>query len=81
MADIKNIQDLRKRVLEAFSQLENDEIDIHKAACLAKMSETIVSGLKSEMQYAILTGQKPSIEFYGEGSGIPLDNLKSIKLP
>ena len=74
------MQELRAEVLDAFERLKNGEVDIQYASTLAKLSETVVSGLKSEMQYAILTGQQPRITFYGEGSGIALEDNKMKKL-
>ena len=71
---------LRNRVLQAFDDLEEGKIDITQASVLSKLSETVISGLRSEMQYAILTGQKPVIEFYGEGSGILMDKTSIKKL-
>lgn len=78
MAKIKTMVQLRETVIKALEDLEEGKIDITQAAAIAKLSETIVSGLKSEMQYAILTNQKPVIAFYGEQSGIALDK-KDIK--
>lgn len=78
MAKISNMKQLRERVLQALDDLEDGKIDITEAACVAKLSETVISGLKSEMQYALLTNQQPVIPFYGEGSGISLEG-KDIK--
>ncbi len=78
MTKITNMKMLRNKVLQAFEDLENGQIDIAHASALAKLSETVVSGLRSEMQYAILTDQQPQIAFYGEGSGIFSDK-KDIK--
>lgn len=69
MSEIKTMTELRTKLLKAFQQLEDGEIDIAQAAALAKLSETINSGLKSEMQYAILTNSEPSIPFFGANSG------------
>lgn len=80
MSTIKNIKELRGRVLKAFDDLEKGKIDIAEAASIAKMSETVISGLKSEMQYCVLTNQKPDIDFYGKQSGIPLDDTRVKKL-
>lgn len=79
MSKIVNMQMLRERMLQAFDDFEKGKIDFTHLSVLAKASETIISGLKSEMQYAILTQQQPSISFYGKGSGIPLEK-KEVKL-
>jgi len=78
MAKIQTMTQLREAVLQAFDDLESGKIDISQAACIAKLSETVISGLKSEMQYAILTNQQPVISFYGEGSGVLLEK-KDLK--
>jgi hypothetical protein len=64
MAKINNMQQLRERVLEAMDKLENGEIEIEEAMAVSKMSETVISGLKSEMMYATLTKTQPNIPFY-----------------
>ncbi len=77
MSKIQNMIMLREKVLQVFDDLEEGKIDLAHASTVAKLSETIVSGLKSEMQYAILTNQQPNIPFYGKGSGIALqDNVR-----
>lgn len=80
MAKITDMTMLRNKVLQTINDLEEGRIDIAEASCVAKLSETVISGLKSEMQYAILTNQEPCIPFYGEGSGILLnkDNVKKL---
>lgn len=80
MAKIKNMKELRDKVLQAFDDLESGEIDVAQALTMSKLSDAVIAGLKSEMQYAILTNQQPSIPFYGEGSGITLqeDRIKKI---
>lgn len=81
MAEIKTMQQLREKVLQAFDDLEEGKIDISEAATIAKLSETVISGLKSEMQYSILTNQTPQIPFYGEQSGLLLERKEFKKIP
>lgn len=78
MTNITNMKTLRQKMLKAFDAFENGEIDHNHLTTLAKANEAIISGLKAEMQYAILTKQQPYIEFFGEGSGITLEE-KDIK--
>lgn len=78
MAKITSMKMLRDRVLQSIEDLEDGKIELAEAATIAKLSETVISGLKSEMQYAILTNQEPSIPFYGEGSGKVLE-AKGVK--
>lgn len=80
MATIKNMTQLRNKVLQTIDDLENGKIDLQEASVIAKLSETVISGLKSEMQYAVLTQQEPTIPFYGEQSGIELKAGATKKL-
>lgn len=80
MAKIESMKMLRDTVLKAIEDLEDGKIDIAQAAVISKMSDSVIAGLKSEMQYALLTNQEPNIPFYGEGSGIVLTNISSKKL-
>lgn len=78
MAKIKSMRDLREQMLQVFDDLKAGKIDISEAVTCAKISETVIAGLKSEMQYAVLTNQQPCIEFYGDHSGIPLERPRRI---
>lgn len=80
MTKINSMKDLRNRVLRAIEDLEDGKIELAEASTIAKLSEAIISGLKSEMQYAILTDSQPNIPFYGEKSGIVLDSKVTKKL-
>ena len=78
MSKITSMKQLRDKVLQAIEDLEDGKIELNEASTIAKLSETVISGLKSEMQYAILTNQEPAIAFYGEGSGKLLEK-KDLK--
>ena len=79
---IKNMTDLRNKVLKALEDVENGDIEVSKAFCIGKLAEITVSGLRSEMQYSILTGTQPNIPFYNESSNVELDmnQVKNLKL-
>lgn len=79
MPTIQNMKMLRDKVLQTIDDLEDGKIELAEASTIAKLSETIISGLKSEMQYAILTNQEPCIPFYGEQSGKLLDTTREHK--
>ena len=81
MTKITNMTMLRNKVLKTIEDLENGKIDINEAGVIAKLSETVISGLKSEMQYALITNQEPNIPFYGEGTGVFLDKKDIKKIP
>lgn len=74
MTKIQNIKQLRDTVLRAIEDLEEGKIEPAQASTIAKLSETVISGLKSEMQYAVLTNSEPYIPFYGENNGKVLDH-------
>lgn len=80
MSKIKNMKELREIMLNAIDDFEQGKIDSTQLGVLSKATESIISGLKSEMQYALLTNQEPRISFYGEGSGIFLDKKEVKKL-
>ena len=60
---IKNLETLRNKLLEGFQDLITGKIDQDKASIMAKMSEAIVSGVKTQLEYARLTKQEPNIAF------------------
>lgn len=74
------MKQLREKLLKAIEDFEEGKIDSSQLGVLAKATESIVSSLKSEMQYAILTNQQPNIPFYGQGSGISLEHKVTKKL-
>lgn len=60
---IKNILDLRRHAAQTLEQLEKGKIDKAHAAVNAKLYESIVSSLKTELEYHKVLKQKPIIEF------------------
>lgn len=80
MAKITSMRVLRDKMLQVFDDLEDGKIDINQAMAFSKLNDSIINGLKSEIQYAIVTNQVPSIPFYGEGSGKVLDKKELKKL-
>lgn len=75
---IKNLDQLRDSVLEVFEKLCAGKIDIEEAGIVAKLSETVISGLKTQMEYSRLTNTIPSIPFLGDTS--KLAKVQSQKL-
>ncbi len=70
MSKIKNLDDLREMVLDTLESLSSNKIDMQQAGIIAKLSETIVSGLKTQMEYARLTDEKPLIPFISRCSRV-----------
>lgn len=80
MAKIKTMSQLREAVLSAIDRLENGEIEIEEAMAISKMSETVISGLKSEMMYATLTKTEPNIPFYNKESNRLIEHEEFKKI-
>ena len=80
MSKIKDINMLRERILNAVDDFEEGKIDKDHLLALSKENDSIISSLKSEMQYAILTNSEPNIPFYGESSGKTLEGKVIKKL-
>lgn len=79
MAQVKTLDDLREKMLEAFDDLMEGKIDIQQAMALSKISETVISGLKIKMQYAVLTNTKPNVPFIGNDILLPSKEVKKLK--
>lgn len=75
---IKSIEGLRDYVLETFQKLSDGKIDISEASTIAKLSETVISGIKTQLEYARLTESMPHIPFLG--NTIP-GSAREIKQP
>ncbi len=77
----QNMKELRLRVLKAFDDLDQGKIDIAQASVIAKINDSIVNGLNSEIKYAILTQTIPEIPFYGHQKGFLIDHkdVKNLK--
>lgn len=62
---IKEITDLRDYALKSLEKLENGEIDTSEAGVIGKLCESVVSTIKSQMEYAKMLGKQPQIPFMG----------------
>ena len=78
MSGIKNINDLREKVLSMFEELDCPEPDLQKVGIAAKLSETVISGLKTQLEYARLLGIEPNIPFLADSNKI-INNKKLLK--
>ena len=63
MAKIKNAEQLRDYLLDSLEQVEKGKIDIQDLSIISKTSETIMSGIKTQLAYAHMRGEKPIIPF------------------
>lgn len=78
MSSIKHIDDLREKVLDIFEELDLTDPDIQKAGIAAKLSETVILGLKTQLEYSRLLGIEPNIPFL-EGTNKQIINKKLLK--
>lgn len=77
---IKNIDELRERVIETFDKLSNGNISVIEAGVIAKLSETIISSLKTQMIYSRITETALHIPFMNNAIEGKSKNLGTIKI-
>ena len=65
---IKNIQDLRNMVLDNINKLNTNEIDLQNAAVSCKAVDTVISTIKTELEYFRMVGKTPYIPFMDDGA-------------
>jgi len=61
--NIKNIEDLRNHAIKTLDKLESKKIDLAEAGVTAKLYESLMSSLKTEIEYHKLLGHLPKIKF------------------
>ena len=69
MTQINDLKDLRDHALNALKRLESGECDVKEVAVIGKLSETIIAGVRVQMEYAQALGREPKIEFIGDCLG------------
>ncbi len=69
MTQINDLKDLREHALNALKRLENGECDVKEVAVIGKLSETIIAGVRVQMEYACALGREPKIDFVGDCLG------------
>ncbi len=60
---INNIEDLRNHAIKTLEKLETKKIDMAEAGVTAKLYESLMSSLKTEMEYHKMLGHLPKIKF------------------
>lgn len=66
MSKIKNIDDLRQDALDTLEKLSNGEIDVDQAGVTAKLYESVMSTVKTQLQVAVMLRREPNIPFLGD---------------
>jgi hypothetical protein len=79
MSAPKNITELRNDLLESFEQVKKDPRRLAQAGELANTAGKIIASVKVQLEYSIILGQEPEIDFLGETSGKPLSKIKLLK--
>lgn len=69
MSDIKNITQLRDFALDALTKLKNREIEVAEAGVTGKLCETVISTIKSQLEYAKMLQEEPQIPFMQTDDG------------
>jgi hypothetical protein len=77
---IKNIEELRKHAAMTLEKLEKGKIDNSQAAVNAKLYESIVSSLKTELEYHKMLKQMPEIEFLDCADVRVISQQKTLKI-
>lgn len=76
---MNNIEDLRNHAIETLKKLETKKIDMAEAGVTAKLYESLMSSLKTEMEYHKMLGHLPQIKFL-EGAAFELKETKKIDI-
>ncbi|MCW1908607.1 MAG: hypothetical protein KIH63_004670 [Candidatus Saccharibacteria bacterium] len=76
---INSIEDLRNHAIKTLEKLESKKIDMAEAGVTAKLYESLMSSLKTEMEYHKMLGHLPRIKFL-EGATYELKEEKKEKL-
>ena len=61
--DLSTIMDLRNHALRTIMRLERGEIDVNEVGVVGKLYESVISSVKTEIQYAKMLNLKPKIAF------------------
>lgn len=63
MSKIKNMEHLRDFALETLERLSNGEIDTAQAGVSGKLCESVISTVKTQLEYARMVDEQPYIPF------------------
>lgn len=72
---INNIDQLRENALKTLMDLEKGKIDTAEAGVKGKLYESVISTIKTQLQYAQMLNKEPLIPFMGD-----LSKNKSITI-
>lgn len=72
MTKSKDITELRNELLEAFEWVRADPRRANQVKEMVNAAGKVVATIKTQLEYALLRGEQPEIDFMGKGSGKPL---------
>jgi hypothetical protein len=72
MAKPKDINELRDQLLTAFDDLMRDPRQFNRTKELSNAAGKVLGTLKAQMEYSMMKGEEPDIQFMGTTSGKPL---------
>lgn len=75
---MKNIEELRDHAIGTLKKLENKQIELAEAGITAKLYESLMSSLKTEMEYHKMLGHIPEIKFL-EGATYEMKDAKKVE--
>lgn len=74
---IKTITELRDHALSIIEKLSEGQVDISEAITVSKLCDTVISTVKTQLEFAKMVNEEPSIPFLG--SDQPMSKSKLIE--
>jgi hypothetical protein len=65
MSKIKTITELRDAALEMIDKLSAGQVEINEAMALGKLCDTVISTVKTQLEFAKMVNEEPQIPFLG----------------
>lgn len=69
---------MRDHAIETLEKLESGKIDVAEAGVTGKLYETVISSIKTQLQYSEMNGVTPYIEFMGDAR--PTKTVKGVRV-
>lgn len=69
MATPKDITELRDQLLDAFEWVKQDPRRANQVKEMTNAAGKVIASVKVQLEYCLLRGEQPEIEFLGKGSG------------
>jgi hypothetical protein len=68
----KNISELRDQLLESFTWVKDDPRRANQVKEMVNAAGKVLASVKCQLEYSLLKGEEPDIQFMGKTSGKPL---------